>query len=553
MINIGDAVLYFKGDMSDLDRALGEARRSAEDNLGNMKQMAAEVGMAMTAMGAAILGGMTASVVGIANTADDINDMSMKIGFSTETVSKWAFALGQSGGDVSLLQTGVRGLANQIDTQRQAMAEAAMTGEVTSSVFDRLGISLTDLAVLAPEDQFMRMALAVAAIPDPLERAAVAQDVFGKAGMDLLPVLAGGEAGLREMFDQAERAGAVFTAAEAAMGDNFNDALGELQASLMGAGKQLAIVLIPSMIELIGTVKEVVINVKDWASANPAAFQTLVTGAAAVGVFMSTVGPLLMILPGLVTAVSMLSGVFTALGGVFAVVAGAVSAPVLAIVAGIAAIGAAAYALYAYWDEIPGMLGGVFAAIESGVGYSVEKLGEFAGWVGGNLVQAMTDPVTFISEYWSWLGSVFDYIILKIGQGWDWLMTNVIEPGWQYLKDFYNWITGIFSESFAGAFSAASSSPSGEPIPGMATGGVVAKGGLSWVGERGPEIVYMPTGAQVIPADQSAALAAGAGSTVNINFGSVQVPDRAAAHQLARVLGEELTRRVSARGLRGAV
>lgn len=553
MINLGDAVLFFRGDMNDLDRALGEARSNAEQSLGNMKQMAQEVGMAMTAMGAAILGGMTASVVGIANTADDINDMSMKIGFSTETVSKWAFALGQSGGDVSLLQTGVRGLANQIDTQRQAMAEAALTGETTTSVFDRLGITLTDLSALAPEDQFMRMALAVAAIPDPLERAAVAQDVFGKAGMDLLPVLAGGEAGLREMFDQAERAGAVFTAAEAAMGDSFNDALGELQASLMGAGKELAIVMIPSLIDLIGTVKEVVINVKDWAAANPAAFQTLVAGAAAVGVFMSTVGPLLMILPGLVTAVSMVSGVFTALSGVFAVVAGAVSAPVLVIVAGVAAIGAAAYAIYTNWEEVKVFFSDLWDGIVGVFESAVDKIGEFAGWIAGNFVQMITDPVGFISEYWEWLGQVFDRVVNSIGSAFDWMMTNVIEPAWQYLKDFYNWITGIFSDSFGEAFSAAAGVPAAEPIPGMASGGTVAKGGLSWVGERGPEIVYMPTGAQVIPADQSAAIAAGAGTTVNISFGSVQVPDRAAANYLARALGEELTRRVSARGLRGAV
>lgn len=38
-------------------------------------------------------------------------------------------------------------------------------------------------------------------------------------------------------------------------------------------------------------------------------------------------------------------------------------------------------------------------------------------------------------------------------------------------------------------------------FPGMAAGGSVAGGGWSWVGERGPELRYMPAGAEVIPND----------------------------------------------------
>jgi len=36
-------------------------------------------------------------------------------------------------------------------------------------------------------------------------------------------------------------------------------------------------------------------------------------------------------------------------------------------------------------------------------------------------------------------------------------------------------------------------------IPGQADGGMTIRGGLSWVGERGPELLNLPAGAQVIP------------------------------------------------------
>lgn len=38
-------------------------------------------------------------------------------------------------------------------------------------------------------------------------------------------------------------------------------------------------------------------------------------------------------------------------------------------------------------------------------------------------------------------------------------------------------------------------------LPGMATGGSVKRSGLSWVGERGPELLNMPNGASIIPLD----------------------------------------------------
>lgn len=53
-------------------------------------------------------------------------------------------------------------------------------------------------------------------------------------------------------------------------------------------------------------------------------------------------------------------------------------------------------------------------------------------------------------------------------------------------------------------------------IPGMATGGTVGRGGLSWVGEQGPELLSLPQGAQVIPNGPSMAMAAnGNGSNDN--------------------------------------
>lgn len=51
-------------------------------------------------------------------------------------------------------------------------------------------------------------------------------------------------------------------------------------------------------------------------------------------------------------------------------------------------------------------------------------------------------------------------------------------------------------------------------IPGLATGGEVARGGLTWVGEKGPELLNLPGGSRVFSNAQSMAMADRLGSSV---------------------------------------
>lgn len=58
------------------------------------------------------------------------------------------------------------------------------------------------------------------------------------------------------------------------------------------------------------------------------------------------------------------------------------------------------------------------------------------------------------------------------------------------------WLSGLFGGIFGGG----SSDPwSGLRVPGFANGTNFAPGGAAWVGERGPELVNLPRGSQVIP------------------------------------------------------
>lgn len=69
-------------------------------------------------------------------------------------------------------------------------------------------------------------------------------------------------------------------------------------------------------------------------------------------------------------------------------------------------------------------------------------------------------------------------------------------------------------------------------VPGQANGGITTQGGLSWVGERGPELLNLPTGAQVIPLDKISNVG-GSSATYNISVNAGMGTDGAA-------LGEQI-------------
>ncbi|MES1190732.1 MAG: hypothetical protein ABUS47_06600 [Steroidobacter sp.] len=78
-----------------------------------------------------------------------------------------------------------------------------------SAVFQRLGLNFQDLKKLQPEQQFEMIADKINAIQEPAQRTAMAVQVFGKAGAELLPVFSQGADGIRQYITEAERLGVV--------------------------------------------------------------------------------------------------------------------------------------------------------------------------------------------------------------------------------------------------------------------------------------------------------------------------------------------------------
>lgn len=337
-LSAGDIIFQIKGDITGLNQAMNAASASAQKNFGAISRTA---GVAMTAAGAAITGFAATSVFSYAQAGDEIQKMALKTGFSTEKLSELRHAAEQGGASFEAIGKASKRLATTIH-------EAGQGTETYTDALGFLGLKYEDLAGLSAEEQFMKVSLALADVSDASTRAAIAQEIFGRSGVDLLPMLANGSAGLQQMAAEAHRLGIVFDQEGANSAAAFNDALDFLKKSMVGLMYVVAESLVPVLTDLARWVGDAIIGFRAWADEHPLLASAAVKVGVAIGGIMTVLGPLLIMLPGLVAAFTAVSGALPIAGAALLALTG----PVGWVIAGVAALGLAAYAFVDDWGAV---------------------------------------------------------------------------------------------------------------------------------------------------------------------------------------------------------
>ncbi len=215
------------------------------------KRVGAALGTAIAGGAVAIATGLTAMVKGAIDSADAMRDLSIRTGVSTETLSAFGYAAQQTGTDIDTLAKGMKVLAKNVADSLNPTSEQA-------KVFDALGIKVTDaggklrdIGDLIPEiaDRFKAM-------EDGTTKAALAQALFGRAGVELTEFLNQGASGLAEYTERARELGLVLDSETAAAADEFNDTLGDLKAVTQGYALALAKELLPDLQNLANSFRE---------------------------------------------------------------------------------------------------------------------------------------------------------------------------------------------------------------------------------------------------------------------------------------------------------
>lgn len=307
----GAVVGKFLLDKSDWDGKFRAVREDAQRLGGTASELGKrfqKVGLGITAAGAAITGAIGALVKKTADAGDAVFDMAQRTGVSTRVLSSYKLAAEQAGSSLDGLATGFRGLSSRMMDAKNGLTES-------KRAFETLGVEVMDSAgALRPmNDVLLDVADRFAGMKDGAEKAALAQDVFGRSGMELIPLLNSGRKGLEEAARQAERLGLVFDEKAARASDAFNDALAELKGSFAGLAKETVVSLLPVVRDLAARVTDTVAKVTAWVRENPALVEGIGKAALAVGGVLAVVGPLNLALGTTLTLIPRIAAVASAL------------------------------------------------------------------------------------------------------------------------------------------------------------------------------------------------------------------------------------------------
>jgi len=206
---------------------------------------------AATATGAALFGLAKAGSAA----ADAAGKTAQQLGLTVREFGRLEFAATQGGVSTEEFQSGLIRLNKTIADARQGVGLGA-------NQFAALNIRLRDSKgrALGVSQIVNQLADRFAKLPDGVAKTAAAYNIFGRAGAKLIPLLNSGSRGIREVGDQAEALGIVFTDAQAKIGENFNDALARTTKGVTGLRNQIGLLIAPDLTRIFDDITNAIIR-----------------------------------------------------------------------------------------------------------------------------------------------------------------------------------------------------------------------------------------------------------------------------------------------------
>ena len=256
-INVGDAKILISAD----DKASAKMK-GIGTSLDSMGKKATIAGAAMLAAGVAIMAGLFKMADSYTKAGDEVAKMAKRTGWGTEALSEMRYVAKLAGTNLETIEKASKRMASTIEDAKDGL-------ETYTRSFDKLGLSVEDVAAMAPEEQFWAISEAIASLEDPTMRAALAQDFFGRAGTDLLPILSEGTDAIAEQREEAHELGVVFTEDAAVAAEKFQDAITKLKTSLAGLGAEIIEDLIPTLERYIEKAIDIIEKMRVWTAEHP--------------------------------------------------------------------------------------------------------------------------------------------------------------------------------------------------------------------------------------------------------------------------------------------
>jgi lambda family phage tail tape measure protein len=245
MAGLGDLVVRLSAETAQFTEALNKASYTTQKNMGMISNSVKTAGLAIGSYLSA--DALVAFVRSSIDAQDEIFKMSQKIGIATDELSKLQYAAKLSDVSSQQLQVGLVKLS-------RGLADAADDSGEARNALNAMGISIKNAdGSLKSADQVLGdVADKFSTYRDGVTKTAIATQLFGKSGADLIPLLNQGRDGLKEAGDELFRFGGVVMPEAAKQAEIFNDNMTKLGTVASSAGKSIVNELLSPINRVIG-------------------------------------------------------------------------------------------------------------------------------------------------------------------------------------------------------------------------------------------------------------------------------------------------------------
>jgi len=226
---VGDVAIRVGADTTSLVTGM----RKSEASLATF----AKVGVgAVAAVGAAMVALTKQSMANI----DVLAKQARSLGLTTQAFQKMALVAEEAG-----VESGK--LSDMLGKMQRNIDELGQGTQTQIDAFSRLGLSITDLQGLKPDEQFAKIAESLDAINDPTSKAALSMEVFGKSGRASINMLSDYSAKAAEAAEFQNRFGIAVSQTASDDVERANDAVGRLGMVMEGLGNRMATFVAPAI------------------------------------------------------------------------------------------------------------------------------------------------------------------------------------------------------------------------------------------------------------------------------------------------------------------
>ncbi len=392
-LNLGELTVMLSANTASYNTAM----KSAETTLGDLSKKAAEVGRTLSVVGGAAFAAVALearkAIKSFVEYGEQIDKLVKSTGASAETIARLGYAAKQEHASMEALAGGLKYLARNLNDFSQGIGQAKTS-------FERLGVTATDSQgnLRKLDDVLLEVADKFRVMPNETEKAALAMEIFGRSGIELVPFLSMGREEIARLGEEAERAGIVLSGDTVKSAKALSDLFTQLSESTRGVHMALGEALAPAMADLVQKITPVINSITEWIRANPELAQALVTVAGALSGVIATVGAI-----GI--AIGPLAAGFAAL-----------TSPIGLVSLALGALVAAGVLVYQNWDEIKAAAVRVWEWVsnffESVLGKLKSAFLDFTP--AGQIIQHWDEIKAAATTIWNGIKSFFFSVVLEI-------------------------------------------------------------------------------------------------------------------------------------------